>query len=93
MQDSIAKAVIEKFKSFNKQEQFTILAGVVIDKGSGLECISIGTGTKVLSDKLIDKNGLLVRDLHAKVSCRRNLKRYLIHQLQSPKSELCTYTT
>jgi tRNA-specific adenosine deaminase 1 len=80
---NVQQAVVETFEKFAaKQSQFTVLAGIVKEQNEALECVALGTGTKVLPDKVIDAHGFLLKDSHAEVICRRNFQRFLLLQAE-----------
>lgn len=71
----------------DKDNVFTVLAGfvAVIDRTDGtpadtplIEVLSLATGTKCVSEDMIDdRTGLVLHDSHAEVLARRGLIRYL----------------
>ncbi|ODQ50880.1 hypothetical protein SAICODRAFT_165211 [Saitoella complicata NRRL Y-17804] len=62
-------------------EEWTILAGVVLRKGDGLECVSLATGVKCLpASKVSLAKGLVLHDCHAEILALRGLNRFLLNE-------------
>jgi tRNA-specific adenosine deaminase 1 len=90
--DQIAKSVLQQFSLLpkagkptrsNGQSQYTVLAGVVLERvtDGSTECVALGTGLKCLNFKQLKEYGDVVNDFHAEVVCRRSFKRYLLGQM------------
>lgn len=93
--DRVAEAVLEKFHGVeipNKEVKETLLqsqtcvsAVVVVDETHTLSVVSIGVGTRIVSESVAQLDALhgkVVLDSHAEVLARRAFIRYLYFQLE-----------
>lgn len=63
-----------------------VRSGIIMTNGWSIDdakVVAIGTGTKCFSDKLKDKNGTILHDMHAEVLARRSFIRFLCDQLKA----------
>ena len=84
MKSEIYQCVINKFNELNifpQQNEWTVLAGIVLKSYSRMECISLATGLKCLGISQISDHGDIVHDLHAEVLCKRSFRNYLYHEM------------
>lgn len=78
--DEIAKLCIDKYKEllFDKKlknNEWTILSGLVCEFNSKYTLLSLCTGTKCLNHKAVC-NGFVISDCHAEILVRRGLMKY-----------------
>ncbi|XP_055638089.1 tRNA-specific adenosine deaminase 1 [Toxorhynchites rutilus septentrionalis] len=86
----IAEACLEKFERLpktgkpNLEFEWTILSAIVlVDGGSEIEIVSMGTGTKCLGSDELSEKGDVLNDSHAEVMARRGFLRYLMQQMNN----------
>ncbi|XP_074595098.1 adenosine deaminase, tRNA-specific 1 [Brevipalpus obovatus] len=80
--EQIAHLVLRQFRSLGKKgkptgNQWTTLAGFVIEEGKTFSVASLATGTKCVTGRPSQVENVLI-DCHAEIIARRGLKRYLM---------------
>ncbi|CAN6675043.1 tRNA-specific adenosine deaminase 1 [Trichomonascus vanleenenianus] len=94
MGDEIARAVLETYGKLpkkgkplvksNGQQEWTVLAGFVVELNGELECVCVTTGLKATpNDKLKLANGKVLHDCHAEILAIRALNRYLLERIEA----------
>ncbi|XP_037050420.1 double-stranded RNA-specific editase Adar-like [Bradysia coprophila] len=88
--DSIEILVRSKFNELMRNnvqyKAHKVLSGIVMTNGMSVNdatVVAVGTGTKCFADKLKDKNGRVLHDMHAEVLVRRSFVRFLYRELLS----------
>lgn len=81
MRSSNVKCTKEKY-------EWTVLAGLVLEKDNKFECVSFATGTRAVPDQRVDNlnPGCALADCHAEVLCRRAFLRFCLDQMNELKN-------
>ncbi|XP_069138167.1 double-stranded RNA-specific adenosine deaminase-like isoform X2 [Argopecten irradians] len=89
LHDIIAKLCHEKFETViadipNDLTNWKVIAGIVMESKSDriFEVISLASGSRFITGKLLTTNGQVVVDSHAEILAARGMKRFLYHQIQ-----------
>lgn len=61
-----------------QSHEWTVLAGIVEERGNTKKVIVLTTGTKCVGEHALSSDGLIVNDCHAEILCRRCFIRYLL---------------
>lgn len=89
--DKIATLCLQVYEKLGKSgkplsgKEWTLLAGIVVEKGTEMKVVSLATGTKCIGANSMCPEGTVVNDSHAEVLARRAFIRYLYHQLRNAK--------
>lgn len=83
----VVELSLEKYKELPKkgkplQGEWTPLATVLCCRGSCVDVVALGTGSKCIGKSKMSTKGLLINDSHAEVIAKRAFQRYLLKQLQ-----------
>ncbi|CAO1384296.1 unnamed protein product [Diamesa serratosioi] len=70
-----------------KDNEWTILSAIVIERENKYEVVSLGTGTKCIGSMLLSDKGDILNDSHSEIICRRAFLRYLMSQMMATKSD------
>jgi tRNA-specific adenosine deaminase 1 len=64
-----------------RNDEWTCLAGIVVQRGERFDTLAIGTGSKVTPAAGVATDGTSIQDSHAEVICRRAFQRYLCEEM------------
>lgn len=92
--DKVASIVLEQYRILpakgkplvrsNGVKEWTVLAGVVVERGGQWECTALATGLKAMPEKVISGcGGTILHDMHAEVLALRGFNRWLLAQAAS----------
>ena len=79
----IEQLIYEKYNALKcggkpQSHEWTVLAGIVEERGNTKKVIVLTTGTKCVGEHALSSDGLIVNDCHAEILCRRCFIRYLL---------------
>lgn len=90
--DRVARCVFDQFAQLPKAgrptaSEWTVLSAILkyTPSGEHLEVVSLGTGTKCLSQDLISTTGDRLNDSHAEIMARRGFLRYLLNEMRKSR--------
>ena len=87
IENRIAEICLKKFDELPKtgkpsrENEWTILSSIVMEKTGILKVVSLGTGTKCIGQNQMSEKGDVLNDSHAEVLARRGLLRFLYDQI------------
>ncbi|KAL0483989.1 adat [Acrasis kona] len=87
--NQIAKCALDQYaklsnngKPQHKNNEWTMMASIVMENCGKLQAVTMGTGTKCIGYSHMTNDGRLINDSHAEVSSRRSLLLYFYEQLR-----------
>ncbi|KAJ6641666.1 Double-stranded RNA-specific editase Adar [Pseudolycoriella hygida] len=94
-EDRVERLILDKYAELmsrtNNVIAYEVIAGIVQstnDDRNKLKVISIGTGSKLFSEKHLDSNGNTLHDTHAEVVARRGFIRYIYDQINDVSNSI-----
>lgn len=66
----------------NKEGEWTLFASIVLDTGSNMKVVALGTGSKCIGQSKMSNCGDILNDSHAEIMARRGFVRYLYNQVK-----------
>ncbi|PRT53808.1 tRNA-specific adenosine deaminase 1 [Wickerhamiella sorbophila] len=71
----------------NGVQEWTILAGVVVERDGEWECVALSTGLKAMPETIIaNGGGKILHDMHAEILALRAFNRWILGQCLEPTS-------